>query len=212
MAKFANDKQSSRADRWGRGRVLRRFTTAAVVLAGVMATTVLPAEASGDWIYFNVDADRCNEIALMDADGNGFFEDQWFDTDNDCSFDTRLWNTTGSDNFLEAMTFDMNEDGNWEVWHVDTDQRVGFEVAYFDDTGDGFYDRWQRIPAVANAAGSGSRWTTMTMGGPSEPSGVNRLLVQLAEATGTAVWGEPDRDGDGWSDNRDARPGDPFRH
>jgi phosphatidylserine/phosphatidylglycerophosphate/cardiolipin synthase-like enzyme len=28
------------------------------------------------------------------------------------------------DAFAEAMTYDMNEDGRWEMWLVDTDQRI----------------------------------------------------------------------------------------
>ena len=43
----------------------------------------------------------------------------------------------------------MNEDGRWEIWLADNDQQVDFDVVYFDDNADGYYDRWMPMPRAA---------------------------------------------------------------
>ena len=76
----------------------------------------------------------------------------------------------GSDDFAESMTYDMNEDGRWEFWLVDTNQRVGFDVVYFDDNADGYYDRWapmaaSRTMTLAEVLGQGSFGGTIRQSG-----------------------------------------------
>ena len=132
-------------------RKLRTRTVGRIAIAVSAATvaTVIgfggSASAAASWQWWNDDSDSCADRATLDANRNGYSEDQWFDLDNDCRVDTRIWNTAGGDWFLEAVKFDMNEDGRWETWAVDTNQAVGYEIAYYDNNGDGYYDFAQYI-------------------------------------------------------------------
>ena len=107
----------------------------------------------------------------------------------------------------ESLTYDMNEDGRWEIWLADNNQRVGFDVVYFDDNADGYYDRWTPMP-------SGRRWGPFDVAcrgagaglvrrhdpperrdGPGHDAG--RLLA------GTVAWAPADYDNDGCPDGQD---------
>lgn len=91
-------------------------------------------------------------MATLDADNNGLNENNWFDLDNDGRLDTNLWNSRGADNFLESAKFDMNEDGRWEIWLWDIDGLEGFDAVYFDDNGDGYYDRSAYLGQNSNSS------------------------------------------------------------
>jgi hypothetical protein len=126
-------------------RVTRGSFTARTILAVATAVVALlavgkPASAAASWRWWNTDADVYYDAATLDADYNGFSEDNWYDLDNDARLDTRLWNSRGADNFLESLTFDLNEDGRPEIYLWDTDGRAGFDVVYFDNNGDGYYE------------------------------------------------------------------------
>ena len=124
------------------------FGLIGLVVVAVVLATAGSASAAG-WRTYQVDNDRCWDATSLDQNGNGYWEIMWFDLDNDCRWDTKIWNSVGGDTFAESLTYDMNEDGRWEAWLVDTDQREGFEVVYFDDSGDGYYDRWAYVPQAA---------------------------------------------------------------
>jgi hypothetical protein len=178
-------------------------------LAGLFAlsaalVTAHVASAAG-WRTWQTDYDRCWDATTLDQNNNGYWEVAWFDLDNDCRWDTKVWNSYGSDTFAESLTYDMNEDGRWEAWLVDTDQRTGFEVVYFDDTGDGYYDRWAYVPQAApdsslraHLAQAGS-----TGGGPVRLDGAFGLVTYLSRFTGGSVWAAPDYDDDGCPDAMD---------
>ena len=90
----------------------------------------------------------------------------------------------------------MNEDGRWELWLADTNQLEGFEVVYFDDNRDGYYDRWapmaaSRTMTLAEVLRQGS------FGGTIRQSGAMGLVTYLAPYTGQAAWAPGDRDSDG---------------
>jgi hypothetical protein len=181
-------------------------------LIAVAFTLATAGEASAaGWRYYQLDSDRCWDATTMDANGNGYWETAWYDLDNDCRWDTKLWNSVGGDAFAEAMTYDMNEDGHWEYWLVDTDQRPGHEIVYFDDNADGYYDRWAYVPRAApdvslraQLAQAGSR-----VGGTPQRDGAFGLLPYLAAASGSVAWAAPDSDGAGYPHNNDPRPYDP---
>lgn len=151
-----------------------------VVLLGVMAVSLIasnvPAAASGGWRYFQLDGDRCHEAAARDTDGNGNWNEIWYDLDGDCRWDTRQYDTGRGDWLHEVVLFDMNEDRRWEVWVQDTNQRAGFEFVYFDDNRDGRADRQLRL--------SSSSFTVL-----SSPSytGVSALMVTMAALHGTVA-------------------------
>src|SRR5262245_30153203 len=94
----------------GRGVVI------AVVVALALSGSALAAGTAASWKLHQLDADRCWDATSMDADYNGRIENIWYDVDNDCAWDTRIWNSVGGDSFLESMTLDMDEDGRWEYW------------------------------------------------------------------------------------------------
>jgi hypothetical protein len=176
----------------------------AVTLSAVAAILSMAgsASAAASWKYWQLDGDRCWDSTTLDASFNGNYEVAWFDLDNDCRWDTKIWNSVGGDDFAESMTYDMNEDGRWEFWLVDTNQRVGFDVVYFDDDADGYYDRWapmaaSRTMTLAEVLGQGS------FGGTIRQSGAMGLVTYLAGYTGQAAWAPGDRDSDGCPDALD---------
>ena len=128
---------------------LRRTVTAslvATVVAGAALAASAPALAAAGWQFWQLDRDRCYDAATLDADGNGNSEQLWYDLDNDCSWDTHVYNTRGWDTLLEETTYDMNEDGAPEYLLQDINQRVGFEYVYLDRDQDGRYDLRRIIP------------------------------------------------------------------
>jgi hypothetical protein len=200
---------------------LRRTSVAVLTTAIALAVSLGvsgAASAAGTamsaarWQFHQLDADRCWDATTLDANFNGNVEQVWYDVDNDCRWDTHLWNSVAWDGFLESMTFDMDENGRWEYWLADNDQRVGFDVAYFDDNADGYYDRWAyvpnapttRLPTLAEQIGEGT-----VVGGTPQRSGAMGLVVYLSRFTGQAAWAPPDRDGDGTPDPLDRYPGRP---
>jgi hypothetical protein len=179
-----------------------------VTAGGASARSVAPFQAQAQWQMHQLDRDRCWDMATWDGDGNGNPDDVRYDADNDCQCDTRLWNSYGRDWFLESMTFDMNEDGRWEYWLADNDQQEGFDVAYFDDDADGYYDRWNYIPRAPASSLLEAIQGGTVVGGRATYGGAMGLVNYLARYTGNAVWAAPDSDGDGWPDDIDRRPRD----
>jgi hypothetical protein len=92
------------------------------------------------------DSDRCWDISTLDTDYNGNVEQAWFDIDNDCRWDTRIYNTRFGDNFLEEISFDPNENGAPEYVLQDIDQRQGMEWIYFDLNQDRLFETKRIIP------------------------------------------------------------------
>lgn len=177
-----------------------------VALVVTAAALVAPGAASAAaWKYWQLDNDRCWDATTLDSNGNGYWEVAWYDLDNDCDWDTKLWNSVGGDAFAEALTYDMNEDGRWEMWLVDTDQRVGHEIVYFDDNADGNYDRWAYVPRAAPDLSLRTHLTQMgsSVGGRATYNGAFGLVNFMAGFTGGAAWAPGDRDNDGCPDGLD---------
>jgi hypothetical protein len=174
-----------------------------VAVAAVLVTA--QAATAAGWLYHQFDNDRCYDATTLDQNNNGYWEVAWYDLDNDCRWDTKLWNSVGGDSFAESLIYDMNEDGHWEAWLVDTDQRTGYEVVYFDDDGDGYYDRWAYVPQAApdvplrvQLAQAGS-----TGGGRVQLDGAWALVAYMSRYTRGAAWAAPDYDNDGCPDSID---------
>jgi hypothetical protein len=188
----------------------RRLAVLCAVVALVATGVASGATNAATWNWHQLDADRCWDATTIDANFNGLIDTAWYDVDNDCRMDTRLWNSVGGDGFLESMTFDMDEDGHWEYWLSDTDQREGYEIVYFDDTGDGRYDRWAYLPKSTPSTSLADLIQGSTVvGGTPQRSGAMGLVVTLAGVTGRAVWAGPlDSDRDGVLDSADRFPRD----
>jgi hypothetical protein len=120
---------------------------AAVAAAATVAVVAPPsAAAAAQWQLHQTDTDRCWDAMTLDADFNGYDEQVWFDFDNDCRWDTHVYNTRFGDNFYEELSFDLNENGAPEYVLQDVDQRVGFELVYFDLNQDRIYEAKRIIP------------------------------------------------------------------
>jgi hypothetical protein len=188
--------------------------TGLIALVATLVALVTPGTASAaGWQYWQLDQDRCWDAITIDANVNGYWEAAWFDLDGDCRWDTRMWNSVGGDAFAESMTHDMNEDGRWEYWLVDTDQRVGHEVVYFDDNADGYYDRWAYVPQAAPNVSLRTHLAQVgsIVGGTPRQDGPMGLVTYIAGITGSVAWAAPDSDGDGYPNNTDRNPYDPRR-
>lgn len=174
-------------DRGGRlSRPLRRLTAVVALAAtalGALGFAASPASAAASWQFHQTDTDWCYDAATIDANYNGFSEQTWFDLDNDCRWDTAVWNSYGADNFAESATYDMNEDGRWETWLHDNNQVAGFDVAFYDDNGDGYYDRFANLAASTTRSGWSSGYNTSTAGGA-----FSNLMVTMARFSGTVAW------------------------
>jgi hypothetical protein len=129
----------------GRKGLVSLFVAALTVLASAILISAPPA-AAADWQKWQLDGDRCFDAATRDANGNGTVEQLWFDLDNDCRWDTHLYSTLGPDRFLNAVTFDMNENGVPEYLMRDINQRPGFEWLYLDLNQDRVYELRRIIP------------------------------------------------------------------
>ncbi len=174
----------------------------ALVVAAISLAAPGVASAAG-WQSWELDGDRCSDAATLDTNSNGYYEVAWFDLDNDCRWDTKVWNSVGGDAFSESMTHDMNEDGRWEIWLVDTNQRVGFDVVYFDDNADGYYDRWTPMPSAARTMSLAEQLGQGSFGGTIRSDGAMGLVRYLANYTRQARWAPADRDSDGCPDSLD---------
>jgi hypothetical protein len=193
---------------------MKRITIIGLValVAGLAALVTPGAAQAAGWQYWQLDGDRCWDASSLDANGNGYAEVVWYDMDNDCRWDTKMWNTVGGDAFAEAMTYDAHEDGRWDVWLVDTDQRVGHEVAYFDDNGDGYYDRWAYVPRSAPDLSLRTHLAQVgsTVGGRATYNTGFGLVNFMAGFTGSVAYAAADYDNDGCPDHMDRnnqRPG-----
>ncbi len=126
---------------------LSRIALPIFVLA-VAATVARPpsAAAAAQWQLHQTDTDRCWDAMTLDADFNGYSEHVWIDYDNDCRWDSHFYNTRFGDNFLEELSFDMEENGVPEYVMQDVDQRVGYELVYFDLNQDRRFENKRIIP------------------------------------------------------------------
>ena len=185
-------------------RRARIFGVIVFVLVAAAALSATAASAAG-WRSWQLDDDRCWDATTLDQNYNGYWEVAWYDLDNDCRWDTKLWNSVGGDAFAESMTYDMDEDGRWEAWLLDTDQQPGYEVAYFDDNGDGYYDRWayvpQRAPDISLRTHLGQ--VGSTVGGRARYDGIANVVNVMAGFTGRTAWAPADQDNDGCPDALD---------
>ena len=186
---------------------MKRITIIGLValVAGLAALVTPGAAQAAGWQYWQLDGDRCWDATTLDGNGNGYAEVTWYDMDNDCDWDTKVWNTLGSDAFAEAMTYDAHEDGRWDLWLVDTDQRVGHEVAYFDDNGDGYYDRWAYVPRAAPDMSLRTHLAQVgsTVGGRATYNTGFGLINVMAGFTGSVAYAAADYDNDGCPDHMD---------
>ena len=65
----------------------------ALVAATISLLAPGTASAAASWKVWQTDGDRCWDSTTMDANFNGNYEVALFDLDNDCRWDTKIWNS-----------------------------------------------------------------------------------------------------------------------
>ena len=117
------------------------------VLAGVVLATPATADHDG-WVYLQTDQDACWDAVYRDDNRNNYVDHLWYDLDNDCRWDSHLYNTLSTEFLLEEASFDFDENGRPEHILQDADQRVGYEYLYSDRNQDGVWDSIAPLPGT----------------------------------------------------------------
>lgn len=145
-------------------RIAHRLIVAAAAIGAALFVSSAPAQAAS-WVSHQTDSDWCYDAKTLDMEGNGYANDIWLDYDNDCRYDTRQWNTAGHDNLHERLGFDMDENGRFEVVLADTNQRVGWELVYFDQNQDGYFETVKNFNSSVYALERDFGLTAVRLGG-----------------------------------------------
>jgi hypothetical protein len=126
---------------------MRNATRWVVTVGALLVLAALPAVASAShWQYHETDGDACPDAASHDTNMNGRIDDFWADLDQDCRWDSRLFNSRYDETILEEARYDMDENGRPEFGLKDVNQRAGFEWFFADLDQDGRWGRWRVIP------------------------------------------------------------------
>lgn len=136
-------------------------------------------------------------FTALDQDHNGLYEVMLVSTD--ASPDTEVW------------VYDDDQNGYFERWVVDTNGDGGMDTFVTDTNQDGVFDS-MLVDANLNNLDDRIEAGSMVIGPPTNLDPTVALIIQLAGETGTPVYGAPDSDHDGWNDNQDYSPSDPWRH
>lgn len=178
-------------------RRFRKLVTAGAVAAVALVATTGTASASEPvWYGYDVTGDGWNETWMTDGNGDGWIDLAAFDLDLNGVRDGLAWDSSGNGLF-DIIGMDANESGTYEVYGVDQDDNGTIDVAYFDVNENGVEDTQENMYP-----------TTAYVGQPTY-GGTGQLLLTMAAMTGSATWGTPDSDGDGWNDRNDDYPSDP---
>lgn len=145
-----------------------------------------PYDTSGDGIA---------DAWVSDGDGDGRIETVGFDNNQDGVYDGVALDQN-ADGYFETVGVDRNQDGVYE------ELAVNGQVAV-DSNGDGAADSWTTSPSSST-----SYEPSGIVGGAPTYDGADGLLLDIAAETGTATYGAPDSDFDGYNDDVDHRPND----
>jgi hypothetical protein len=177
--------------------------TAGLVLAlsaGTMArATSEDIDSNGDNIIDVILIDRWEDgvadVYAQDLDQNGVLEGYLLDADNNGVIDT--------------YGYDWNQNGIIEIaMIVTTTDAYGQLIpdAIFRDADENGVEDSQQLATASYPIFDG------IVGPVTSPDGFYSLMTSMAGITGQATFGTSDSDGDGWHDNQDFYPDDPYRH
>ncbi|WP_299445961.1 hypothetical protein [uncultured Phycicoccus sp.] len=140
--------------------------------------------------------------AFYDADENGAYEIAVIDQTGNGVLDTTVVDSTG-DNQLDTVVADLNENGVADTQEVQAAPSSGIYTGEVWGT-----------PGSAGNPRPAAPWETGPgiIGPATNPDPLVELIIGIAEETGRVVFPPDDSDHDGWPDNDDYHPGDPFRH
>lgn len=172
------------------------FSAAAATGIALQATPAAADTVGALTVRFDANGDGFDDTTAYDVDRNGVFETMLHDSDR--NGDPELW------------MYDDNQNGLFERYVLDTDNDGAMDVFVTDSNADEVPDA-VLVDANTNGMDDREEAAADTLVGPAtnlDP--VNELMLLLTEATGRPVYGTPDRDHDGYDDNHDARPDDPY--
>lgn len=160
-------------------------------------------------------------VFTIDSNGDSYAEGWGIDRWEDGTFDIEAYDTNVS-GVLDVYLFDRNNDGvhdirltdpdenGWcNVFEVDTDFDGQFDLVIYDANENSVPDSQENVgQSYSTPYDSGYA----IIGPPTNPDGFYNLMITMAGMTGHATFGTPDSDHDGYNDNLDYYPGDPYRH
>lgn len=145
---------------------------------------VVRADGTVAAAFTDLDQNGILDIAVVDQTGNGVADTTAIDTDGN--------------GVLDRLAYDLNENGV-------PDSQEGAPSVVRDGLVGGI------APLVVETVPPGTTGPGI-VGPVTNPDPFYTLMLTLAAETGQAVFPPGDRDSDGWNDNEDHHPGDPFRH
>jgi hypothetical protein len=202
---FSDDDCEGHMPRISGGRLATIAGGTLIAAAGVVGLSSMTRAAGEPW-YYDETGDGTYDTVRVDRWGDGVADVEAYD-----------WNQNG---VLELIRIDTNNDGLIDLFGVDSWENGYLDRVDLDHDQDGWID--QSIydvdeNGVDDAIQASQVMTTGTPGtavisSPTNPDGFYNLMMTMAAITGQPTFGTPDSDSDGWNDNVDFYPSDPYRY
>jgi len=165
-----------------------------VAVVSIGLACVQHASASESWWNSDDDGDSSYDTLNVDTSGDGYADVTAHDWNHNGIFE-QIFLDTNYDGVTDAVLYDNPEDSFPDLIDVDGNQDGVFEQNVYSS------------PAAMSTGTPG----VATISSPSNPDGFYNLMLTMAAVTGQPTYGTPDTDHDGYSDNIDASPYDPYR-
>lgn len=158
---------------------------------------------------YDTNGDGIADAWIQDSNGDGRPDTVGFDRNQDGIYDGVAVDQDG-DGFSELIGVDSNQDGVYELIQMNGQLAT-------DTNGDGAADSWSPSTTTSVVGGNNASDYTVQgdtyvpsgiVGGTPSYDGVGGLILDIADETGTATFGTPDSDADGYNDAIDHRPYD----
>ena len=174
-------------------------------LAGVLAFGSVSSAAGEEWLYDD-NGDGTYDTVRVDRWGDNVSDVQAYDWNQNGILE-RIDLDTNNDSLIDLVGVDTNENGRLDRVDFDGNQDGWTDYSVFDLDENGVDDAVQS-PQVMFTGTPG----VATISSPTNPDGFYTLMMTMAAMTGQPTFGTPDSDHDGYHDNIDYYPGDPFRY
>jgi hypothetical protein len=143
-------------------------------------------------------ADGTAAVTMVDADQNGAYESAAADQSGDGVADVYVTDTN-LDGVLDSRVDDANQNGVADLQEPGGAAMPGDFIVGGPEAG-AYTDGIQTVDGPGYSV----------VGPVTNPDPVYQLIMDLAAETGTVAFGPSDSDADGWYEDEDARPSDPF--
>lgn len=157
---------------------------------------------------------RVDAVVVPNADGT-----TWVFNDNDQNGAFELATVYGADGTPAVTLVDSDQNGVYDKGFVDQNHNGVPDLVAIDTDLDGVFDSTyldaneNGVLDVNETDAHQSSYNPGQMVGPvTNPNWFYSLMLRGAEETGTVTYGSPDSDGDGWYDNQDYHPTDPYAY